>query len=184
MQLLNGHVPWVQHFEEDGNSFPLFCFRFIPCCQSAAVYVISLLSAWAAALLAMDGHNSTTLVNLNLPVSKHKAGGAAVISSQSAAWHWQWQNQIILKSFSLLTLCGLSFIFPFIVSLDNRIHSWLIYIYNKYTTQCYRRTVGVTVKSNWHLCLPLFSMYFRGFITGCQVTMFWAHLVCQINFYF
>lgn len=49
--------------------------------QSAAAYVIPLFSAQAAALPATDSHGSTMLVNQNLPVSKHKAGGAVIISS-------------------------------------------------------------------------------------------------------
>lgn len=89
MQLWNGHVPGGQHFEEDGNSFSLFFFFYVsnspsPPPQSAAVSAVctvSLFSAGAATLQAVDSHKSTMPVNQNLPACKHKAGGAVIISS-------------------------------------------------------------------------------------------------------
>lgn len=68
VQLLNGHIPQAQHFEENGNTFCLLFPTHHPTPQSAAACVVSLFSALEPG-------------KQNLPASKPKAGGAAVISS-------------------------------------------------------------------------------------------------------
>lgn len=65
MQLVNGHIPQAQHFEEYGNNFCLLSPTHThspPPPQSAAACVVSLFSAQATAVLATDSDSSTRWV--------------------------------------------------------------------------------------------------------------------------